>query len=312
MPRARRLILPAEPGHRFAAIDVGSNAMRLLFAQVLEDGGEPCFRKVSLIRMPLRLGTEAFVQGHLSARTVERLVLSLTGFRSLLKAWEPVAWRACATSALRSVDNRELILDRVRSEAKLKLQLLSGRKEAQLLLNNQPEDWHPENRSYLYVDVGGGSTELTLIRGGKPTAARSWPLGAVRLLTGKVPRRTWSESARWLEDACAGEQPLCVGSGGNINKLRSLLDLRGDQPLHREQIARQLGIVEPLSVEARIRTLGLRPDRADVFPHALRIYLHCMTHGGSDEMLVPRSGLVDALVRDAWTGWKAKLAKKSG
>jgi exopolyphosphatase / guanosine-5'-triphosphate,3'-diphosphate pyrophosphatase len=296
----------AEPGLRFAAVDVGSNALRLLFTQVLENGGEPCFRKVSLIRMPLRLGTEVFASGRLTKPTVKRLLQSLEGFRLLIDAWKPLAWRACATSALRDAANRETILDLALREARCKLSVLSGRREAQLLLNNQPSDWHPQDRNYLYIDVGGGSTELTLLKGGKAVATRSAPLGSVRLLTGSVPQRHWDEAGAWLREACGGCAPLCVGSGGNINKLKSLLGLRQNQPIGRDQIAAELARVEPLSVEERIRRLGLRPDRADVYPHALRIYLHCMSAAGAEEMVVPRSGLADALVRELWLDWKRK------
>jgi exopolyphosphatase/guanosine-5'-triphosphate,3'-diphosphate pyrophosphatase len=284
-------------------VDVGSNALRLLFSQVLEEKGKPVFRKASLIRMPLRLGTEAFVGHRLEADTVERLVQSILAFRLLLEAWRPVAWRACATAALRSVENGSEILARIRREAGLELEIISGRREAELLLRNQPQDWHPESEAYLYVDVGGGSTETTLLHGGAVRASRSWPLGTVRLLAGEEDPRVWADLARWLAEACAHLNPVCVGSGGNVNKLASLLKQDETEPISAGQFRRMLDKVAPLTVEERVLRLGLRPDRADVFPHALRIYLACMEAASARIMLAPRLGLADALVREAWQEW---------
>lgn len=299
-----------EPGWRVAAIDVGSNALRLLFMQVLEQKGVPVFRKVSLIRMPLRLGLEAFSSHRLQPATVDRLVLALSGFRHLIQAWEPVAWRACATASLRSIENGEEVLERICSESGLRLEIISGRREAELLLRNQPLDWHPETEAYLYVDVGGGSTELTLLRDGHVAASQSWPLGTVRLLADQVDPRAWVQLASWLANCCKGLSPVCVGSGGNINKLASLLRREETEPIKAEQVRGMLERVEPMSVEQRVLKLGLRPDRADVFPHALRIYLHCMEAAGSRVILAPRMGLADALVREAWQEWRGEQVGK--
>ncbi len=297
-----------EPGWRVAAIDVGSNAMRLLFMQVLEQKRATTFRKVSLIRMPLRLGMEAFSAHRLQPATVDRLVLALTGFRQLLQAWEPVTWRGCATAALRSIENGPEVLRRIAKEAGVELEIISGQREAELLLRNQPLDWHPESEAYLYVDVGGGSTELTLLRSGKVVASQSWPLGTVRLLAGEVDPHDWIQLSNWLAGCCKGLTPVCVGSGGNINKLASLLRREETEPIKVDQVRSMLEKVEPFSVEQRILKLGLRPDRADVFPHALRIYLQCMEAAGARFILAPRMGLADALVREAWQEWRGAEA----
>ncbi|MFA7329514.1 MAG: exopolyphosphatase [Candidatus Delongbacteria bacterium] len=293
-----------EPGWRVAAIDVGSNALRLLFMQVLLQKRATVFRKVSLIRMPLRLGLEAFSTHRLQPATVDRLVLALSGFRQLIQAWEPVSWRGCATASLRSIENGPEVLRRIEQEAGVELEIISGQREAELLLRNQPLDWHPETEAYLYVDVGGGSTELTLLRGGKVVASQSWPLGTVRLLLGEVDPRAWVQMSNWLAGCCKGLTPVCVGSGGNINKLASLLRRAETEPIKAEQVRGMLEKVEPMSVEQRVLKLGLRPDRADVFPHALRIYLQCMEAAGARIILAPRMGLADALVREAWQEWR--------
>lgn len=292
------LRLNREPGRRYAAIDMGSNAMRLLFMQVLDEGEQSCFRKVSLIRMPLRLGTEAFLDRRLEPRTEQRLIKSLHAFRLLLEAWEPVAWRACATSALRSLKHGRDLLGRIRAEAGLELELISGKQEARLLLNNQPEGSVLDLGSRLYVDVGGGSTEVTLLEGGKPIASRSFAVGTVRLLTGTTDPLALPEMERWIRMTCAGRHPVAVGSGGNVNKLISLLGLDKGEALDRAAFSEWKLRVEALDLGERIRTLGLRPDRADVLPHALDLYHRCMEAGGADKMLVPRAGLADAIVRD--------------
>jgi exopolyphosphatase/guanosine-5'-triphosphate,3'-diphosphate pyrophosphatase len=279
--------------------------------QVLEQKSGPVFRKVSLIRMPLRLGLEAFATHRLQEHTVERLVQTLTGFRLLIQAWEPVTWRACATASLRSIENGPEVLERLEREAGLRLEIISGRREAELLLRNQPLDWHPESESYLYVDVGGGSTELTLLRDGKVAASKSWPLGTVRLLAGEVDPRDWMRLSNWLARTCEGLSPVCVGSGGNINKLASVLRREESEPIKVGQVRAMLEKVEPLSVEQRVLGLGLRPDRADVFPHALRIYLQCMEAAGSRIILAPRMGLADALVREAWQDWCSSAGKRN-
>jgi exopolyphosphatase/guanosine-5'-triphosphate,3'-diphosphate pyrophosphatase len=198
------------------------------------------------------------------------------------------------------------VLERIEKEAGLRLEIVSGRREAELLLRNQPLDWHPESQHYLYVDVGGGSTELTLLRHGKVEASRSWPLGTVRLLAGAANSRLWQRMAHWLEDTCGSMRPLCVGSGGNINKLAALLRKDESETIAIWQVWEMLEKVQPMSLQQRMVRLGLRPDRADVFPHALRIYHHCMSAAGSTAILAPRMGLADALVREAWLDWKGK------
>ncbi len=294
-----------EPGERYAAVDVGSNAMRLLFMQVLSDGPVPCFRKVSLIRMPLRLGTQAFLDGRLDGQTSTRLIQSLAAFRLLIDAWQPRYWRACATSALRSIDNSKDLLNRIKREAGLDLELISGKQEARLLLNNQPEGFSLQSRDALYVDVGGGSTEVTLLERGVPLKGKSFAVGTVRLLTESVKPGMLAEMEAWIEKTCQGRNPVAVGSGGNINKLLSLQGLDKGDRVMRDTFAEWRGKVEALSYAARIRELGLRPDRADVLPHALDLYHRCMRAAGAEEMIVPRAGLADAMVRQLFADQSA-------
>lgn len=291
-------------GPRFAAIDIGSNAIRLLFTQVLEGDGSPVFRKVSLFRMPLRLGTEAFTGGVLGEETVDNLRRTLQAFRLLVEAWHPDAWRACATSALRSLENGPELVARMAGETGIPLELITGSEEARILLANPgPEGLDPD-LDYLYADVGGGSTELTLLGRGRTPVSVSLPLGTVRLLTGTAPDSLWSELAAWLDTHRPRRPVTTIGSGGNINKLVSLLNLKPGKVLGRLRLQHELERISGLTVTQRIRDLGLRPDRADVLPHALRIYLFTMQHARSTRMVVPQSGLADGLVRELYEGWK--------
>ncbi|MCB1046419.1 MAG: exopolyphosphatase [Calditrichaeota bacterium] len=294
---------PGELGHRFAAIDVGSNALRLLFMQVLDEDGEPCFRKVSLFRMPLRLGTEAFISGQLSAATAERLVNSLKAFRLLMEAWQPLRWRACATSALRSLANADELARQIREDAGLDLELITGSEEAHILLANAGQAGLDQAGNYLYTDVGGGSTELTLLVPGRAAQSRSFPVGTVRLLTERTDPGVWQEMAQWLREHRPRGPVITIGSGGNINKLVSLVGLKPDHSLSQLRIQRQLERISGLTVSQRIRQLGLRPDRADVLPHALRIYLFVMQTARSTWMQVPQAGLADGLIRQLYHEW---------
>lgn len=314
-PDSSAFLAAAELGPRFAAIDIGSNALRLLFTQVLEEGGEeegaapgtpagPVFRKVSLIRMPLRLGTEAFVDGRLGPDTADRLEKTLTAFRLLIEAWQPVAWRACATAALRSLENGPELVERIRTRSGVPLELITGSEEARILLANPGPDGLDPALNHLYVDVGGGSTELTLLVPGLAPRSTSLPIGTVRLLTGTASDTLWEELGHWLDSHRPRGPVTTVASGGNINKLVSLLGLKPGRPLGRLRLKRELERISTLSLARRIRELGLRPDRADVLPHALRIYLFVMQHARSLRMVVPQSGLADGLVRELYQQWR--------
>lgn len=289
-----------ELGRRFAALDMGSNAMRLLFARVFRHDDERLDAlKEAMFRMPLRLGEESFRDGVISDATADRLLHTMKAYRHLVDAWEPEGFRACATSAMRQAENGPALVKHIRKEAGIELEIIDGPEEARIIFANHSASALPRKSPVLFVDVGGGSTELTLFRKGKPRASASFPIGTVRLLHGKVKEKRWDEMKGWLhEEARAFEGLEAVGSGGNINKIFNLAGLKQDKPISRPLIEHVALTLEPYSVEERVRDLGLRPDRADVILHASRIYLSVMKWSGAKLMHVPQAGLADGLVRE--------------
>ncbi len=296
--------LRPDEGLRFAAVDVGSNALRLLFTSVFDRDGDPVFRKVSLLRMPLRLGTEAFLQGRLGAETESRLLHTLQGFSSLIKAWQPLRWRACATSALRSLVDSDSLMRRLNLQCDLDLQCITGEEEAGLILENERSGLAAREQRCLFIDVGGGSTEVTFFGGEQPSCSRSFPLGTVRLLHGQDSPLLWEDLKKWLKRNRPESGVLAMGSGGNINKLYSISSASKGELLELTEIRARAEEIEALDIPRRIRDLGLRPDRADVMPHALRIYTYCMKHGRAERMMVPRTGLADGLVRSLYEDYR--------
>ena len=284
---------------RFAAIDVGSNAIRLLFCRVLEkERKEPFFKKESLIRMPLRLGDDVFLNGRISDSKCDSLIKTLKGFRYLIEAYQPIAYRACATSAMREAENGSDIADLVRASAGIDLEIISGDEEAAVILDNQLGKRFPPDSACLYVDVGGGSTELTLSTVDGSLSSCSFPVGTIRLLKKLVSDDTWKEMEDWVKKRTMNQSGLvAIGSGGNINKLFSMSGRREDKPLTLEELQDLRQMIRKLSLEARIVELNLRPDRADVIVPASKIYVSVMRWGGIAKIFVPQAGLADGIVK---------------
>src|SRR6478672_11573253 len=204
----------------FAAIDIGSNAMRLLFSRVYNVDGKPHFTKEELIRMPIRLGEDVFLQGKITEPKADRLIMALRGFNELIKAYGVDAYRAVATSAMRDASNGADIIARIKNEADIVVEIIDGKNEAALLFSNHIEELLNPKHAYLYIDVGGGSTELTLYFDNKVIAAKSFNIGTVRMLLDKVEKDEWEEMKEWVKKNTVGARPLhAIGSGGNINKL---------------------------------------------------------------------------------------------
>lgn len=293
-----------EPSDRYAAIDIGSNAIRMLFARAIPDGPFAHVAKESMIRMPLRLGTDTFVHGHITDPNAERLIETLIGFSHLVTAYEPVEVRACATSAMRRAANGAELLERARVETGFDVQLIDGSEEARIILSNHVESHLDPERDYVYVDVGGGSTEITFLPRGQAAASRSFSLGAVRLLTGRFDPTVWDDMKEWLtqhsRDLSGQGRPRAIGSGGNINKIFNLAEIRRGQPIRRAQISAAVEGLRGVDYDERVRRLGLRPDRADVIDHAASIYLSVMKWIGAKMMFVPLVGLADGLIQEMY------------
>lgn len=282
---------------KFAAIDIGSNAVRLLLARVLEEGDEPLFKKEVLVRMPLRLGDDAFREGRISAEKAQRLAETMLGFRHLIQAYPALDFAAYATSALREARNGAAVVERVRKISGVSIEIIEGAREADVIYANHIEHRLDQRRNYLYIDVGGGSTEISLISHGKMVDRESFPVGGVRALEGKVNPKVMAQLRAWVE---AKQEKygnmVAIGSGGNINTIYKISRVKQGRALDIERMRTIRNTLRKHSLEERIVTLNLRPDRADVVVFAADLYLSVMKWGRIKKMVVPQVGLADGIV----------------
>lgn len=296
----------------FAAIDIGSNAMRLLFCRVYNVDGRPHFVKEELIRMPIRLGEDVFLQGKITEAKAERLVTALRGYSELIKAYGAERYRAVATSAMRDASNGSDIIGRVKDETGLKVEIIDGKEEAALVFSNHIEELLNPRHAYLYIDVGGGSTELTLYFDNKVIASRSFNIGTVRMLLDKVDKEEWEEMKAWLKRNTVGIHPLhAIGSGGNINKIFKMSGKKETKHLSYDRLK---GIYEMLcsyTYQERIERLDLKPDRADVIIPAAKIFLSVMKNADIERVFVPQVGLSDGLVHAMYENYLQTQKVKS-
>lgn len=294
----------------FAAIDIGSNAMRLLFCRVYLVDGKPHFSKEELIRMPIRLGEDVFLHGKISDVKADRLITALKGYSELIKAYGVAGHRAVATSAMRDASNGMQIIDRVKAETGMTVEIIDGKNEAALVFSNHIEELLNPRHAYLYIDVGGGSTELTLYFDNKVVAAKSFNIGTVRMLLDKVQKDEWEEMKIWLKRNTNGIHPLsAIGSGGNINKIFKISGKKETKHLNYDKLK---GIYEMLcsyTYQERIERLDLKPDRADVIIPAAKIFLTVMKNADIDKVFVPQVGLSDGLVHRMYEDYLAEQKK---
>jgi exopolyphosphatase / guanosine-5'-triphosphate,3'-diphosphate pyrophosphatase len=281
---------------KYAAIDIGSNAVRLLLCTVTEEHGETHFKKGELLRIPLRLGEDVFSKGKIMADKANRFIKAMSAFKLLIDVYEPAAYRACATASLREASNGDLLVKQIRRDCGLKIDIIGGKEEAELIYANHVEDALDHSQSYLYIDVGGGSTELTLFDKGDCVASASFNIGTLRWLQGKVSMDSWEEMKRWTQETTNGHKPLtAIGSGGNINKIFKMLG-RKDKPLAFASLKAMYDEMKLHTVEDRMEIWDLNPDRADVIVPAAKIYLGVMKAAQIAEIIVPQVGLVDGIV----------------
>ena len=291
---------------KFAAIDIGSNAVRLLLASVFENNGRPTFKKMSLTLMPIRLGADTFSLKRISKERADELVKAMTGFRHLIDAYQPIAFRACATSAMREAENRSQVCKRIQKASGIKVDIIDGAREAQLILENKSADQYIGYDAYLYVDVGGGSTEITLSSQGQVAVSGSFQIGTIRMLQGQVSKNDWDAMKIWLQTHCAPYQSLAaIGSGGNINKICRLAYCKKGIPLSRSKMIKVRRLLKKYSYEERIKELNMRPDRADVIIPGADIYLKVAQWAGIKNIFVPVMGLADGVVRILYRDYKA-------
>jgi exopolyphosphatase/guanosine-5'-triphosphate,3'-diphosphate pyrophosphatase len=300
---------------RFAAIDIGSNAVRLLITNVFEEDGKPVFIKDSLYRVPVRLGEEAFVKGEFSKEKVEDLTTAMTAFRLLMQVHCTLGYRAYATSAMREAVNGSAAVELIKEKAGLNVEIISGQKEASIILHSEfGSPSKDDKRAYLYIDVGGGSTELVFIRQGVVLASRSFLLGTLRLLSGKVAPRTWDEVKSWIEAHAPSSRAnlTAIGSGGNINKLIKVYGRSRENFMSRDQIEGAYQHLNSMSYGERIRRIGLKPDRADVIVPAALIFMRVMHWAGIRKVMIPKFGISDGIIAEIYHEYRQKSGELIG
>ncbi len=283
---------------RYAAIDIGSNAVRLLIADIIQNDKEVSFKKNTLIRVPLRLGDDAFLEKRISKKKSEELVKTMIAFRHLMDVYKVSDYMACATSAMREAENGQTIVDQVKKEASIDLEIVGGQREANIIYASHIEQSLERKKNYLYIDVGGGSTELSVFSDGELIASRSFNLGGIRILDNQDKEETWSEMKEWVKDKVQKYKNLSgIGTGGNINKLFRMAEGKDDAPITFAKLRSLYTYLNSFSLKDRINVLGLNSDRADVIIPATEIYLTVMKWGGVRQIYVPRVGLVDGVIQ---------------
>lgn len=289
---------------KFAAIDIGSNAMRLLISNVVEqEGKEPQFNKSSLVRVPIRLGQDAFTVGEISPENTDRMVDAMKAFNLLMKVHKVERYMAFATSAMREAYNAKEVVALIKKKADIKIEIIDGKKEAAIIASTDLHHLIKSDETYLFVDVGGGSTEFTLFSDGKMITSRSFKAGTVRLLNNMVHEVVWDEIEKWIKTNTADyDEVTLIGSGGNINKLFKMSGKQQEKPLSYIYVNSQYAFLNSLTYEQRIAELGLNSDRADVIIHATRIYLNAMKWSGARQIYVPKIGLSDGIVKAMYYG----------
>lgn len=287
---------------KLAAIDIGSNAARLLITEVIGSKGEsPHFNKLNLFRVPIRLGFDVFESKNISSEKTEMLIQTLKSFRHLINAYKITQIKACATSAMRDADNAQKILSIIKKETGLDIEVISGEMEALIVYENHIAEYLDKDHSYMYIDVGGGSTEISIFGNGQLTFNKSFNIGTIRLLKNKIEADDWDEMKEEIKIATKGHKDIIgIGSGGNINKIFSMSKKKDGKPLHIDLLRDYYKELNSFTVSERIINYNLREDRADVIVPALQIYINAMRWVGCEEIYVPKIGLADGLIHHLW------------
>ncbi len=281
----------------FAAIDVGSNAVRLLIKGIYPGERETDLSKVFIVRVPLRLGQDAFTQGRISTEKTEKLLRLMRAFSQLMQVYNVLSYRACATSAMRDSSNGPDIVRYISERSGVNIEIINGLEEARIVYDSHIVDELEQEGDFIYVDVGGGSTEISVISNRALLQSQSYNIGTVRILNKKISRSELFRMYRDLRQLKTVYRNIAIiGSGGNINKLHHLADLPGHDPLTVEQLLELRNKLNSYSITERMERFGLKPDRADVIVPAADIYLQIATHIGAKQIWVPTIGIVDGII----------------
>ncbi|MBB5644335.1 exopolyphosphatase [Pedobacter cryoconitis] len=282
---------------RYAAIDVGSNAVRLLIADITHNDNGFGFKKNTLVRVPLRLGDDAFLDHKISARKIEDLIKTMQAFKNLMDVYQVTKYLACATSSMREAQNGLEIIKLIKEKANVDLEIIEGQREANIIYANHIEDDLDIKKNYLYIDVGGGSTELSVFVNKIPVASKSFDIGTIRILDNQDKEETWEEMRLWVKDQTKYHKNLAgIGTGGNINKLYKMANEKEGMPLTFLKLKSLYNQLNSHSLKERIQIFNLNPDRADVIIPASEIFITLMKWTGIKQIHVPRVGMADGII----------------
>lgn len=291
---------------KYAAIDIGSNAVRLLISDIIEndENNKVKFKKSALVRVPIRLGEDTFGKGEISEKSITRLTDAMNAFQLLMNVHGVEKYKACATSAMRDASNGEYVIDRILKKSGVKIDIIDGQIEAQIIATTDLGELMDNSKSYLYVDVGGGSTEMTIYKNGTVANSRSFKVGTVRMLNQKdALDNIWEEMKTWVKNNTKGLKNISlIGSGGNINKIYKMSGRTDASPLSFIYMKANYKYLKTMSYDERISELNLNQDRADVIIPATKIYVSAMKWSNSKKIYVPKIGLSDGIIKSLYAG----------
>lgn len=289
-----------------AGIDIGSNGVRLLLTRIFEDKNKIYFHKEELVRTAIRLGEDVFLEGKISEEKTERLIHAMKSYHHIMHIYQVFAYKAVATSAMRDAANGKEVIEKIEKETSVKIQILDGKTEANLIFANHIEEILDPDKAYMYIDVGGGSTEITIYNKHKEVASKSFNIGTLRILYNKVNEDTWEEMKQWIKKYTQGIYPIyAIGSGGNINKLYKMSGKKENKSLGFNKLKGLYEMLQSYTYEERMKLLGLKPDRADVIVPAAKIYLTAMKTAEIEKIYVPQIGLSDGVIHQLYFDLKA-------
>jgi len=291
---------------KYASIDIGSNAVRLLISTITEPENKPVsFKKTSLVRVPIRLGQDVFVNGYISDFNISRMKQTMKAFQLLMNCHKVEKYRACATSAMRDAQNSKALVDDVKSETGIDIEIIDGSDEAAIIAATDLHELINTEKTYIYVDVGGGSTEITIFANGKTVNSKSFNLGTVRILNNLVSEQDWEDFRQWIKTHTKGYSKIeMIGSGGNINHIFKASAKKTGKPLSFFYLSSYYQLLQSLTYEERIAQLSMNQDRADVIVPATEIYLTAMKQSKSRRVHVPKIGLSDGIVKSMYNAYK--------
>ena len=296
---------------KFAAIDIGSNGVRMLISNVITTrSSKVFFQKNSLVRVPIRLGEDSFTSGNISDINLKRLIKAINAFKLIMKVHNVSFYKAYATSALRDASNSKHVVNKVLKKCNINIEIIDGIKEAKIISKSSVSNIIKPHIIFLSIDVGGGSTEFSFIKNGKTISSKSFKLGTIRLLKGKVTDQIWDEAKTWiLENIKNYNKITLLGSGGNINKIFSLSNTKEGKPMSRITFNKIFKQLETMNYHDRMVKYSLNPDRADVILPASKIFLKAFEWTSASKIYVPRLGLSDGIIKDIHEDLMTKIKK---